>query len=413
MTIIPSLLFGNEEWYYHQSFIIGLNLLYLFRYKLRLNLFRQIKKTSIYSAVIVLCLIFLLELPRFLVNSDGRNLILTVLNAVAFVTFFYIMSDVFYRNTFTSGFRTAHQNFLKIYVIWASFIVIASVSVFILTSLRIIDPTAYAMPTNISMNVNSNANELGTQYFFPLHLTIVTSDNRGLPFFSNYGVFCGLSHEPHIATYLVTPAFFLLQALNWSKRSKMILAGFFIFFMLLATSTTNLIAVMVVAFVVMVINIKNGHYAIVNIIFLLSVAFLFSFFTLNDLGFAAVKAKIDTSSGSSLDYSKNFLAHVVSPKEFWGDGAFNVPFPNAGVKDIGVLFSILCIGFYILMLIASIKLLLHPVRIIKFTGVAAFYFLLHTLKVVQLSLIYPYTIFIIFYVLIAFLAIKREVYKPA
>jgi len=412
MTIIPSLLFGNEEWYYHQSFIIALNILFLLRHKLHLNMFVQIKKSSIYWAVMILCFIFLLELPRFLINSDGRNLILTVLNAIEFVTFFYIMSDVFFRASLKSGFRTAHQNFLKVYVIWASFIVLTSVAVFILTSLRIIDPTAYPMPMDISLNVSSNANELGTQYFFPLHLTVVTSDNRGLPFFSNYGVFCGLSHEPHIATYLITPAFFFLQALDWSKRNKIILSAFFIFFMLLATSTTNLIAFMVVLFVLILINIKNGHHTILNIIFLLTIIFLFSFFSLNDLGFAAVKAKIDTSSGSSLDYSKNFLTHVVSPKEFWGDGAFNVPFPNAGVKDVGVLFSILCIGFYVLMLIASIRLVLSPIRIIKFVGVGSFYFLLHTLKVVQLSLIYPYTIFIIFYMLIAFAAIKRKVYKP-
>jgi len=411
MTIIPSIFFGNEDWYVHQTIILVFNILFLVRHKIRFDIFQPIKKSVVYVALMVLCLIFILELPRFLTNNEGRNLLLTVLNAIEFVTFFYILSDVFYEVAVKRGFKAAHMGLIKIYVLFSCFIVLTAVTIFMLASLGVIRPHDYPMPPNLSMNVASNARDLGTEYFFPLHLTVVTSDDRGLPFFSNFGVFCGLSHEPHIATYLVTPAFFFMFALDWSKKAKYILSIFFIFFMLMATSTTNLIAFAVVLFFLIIINIKNRHDTLLNIVFLgLIIAFL-SFAFINDLGVSAIQTKLDASSGTSLDYSKNFLSHVVSPKGFWGDGAFNVPFPNAGVKDIGILFSILCIGFYVLLLIGSVRLLFSPARVIKLMGAGSLYFLLHTLKVVQLSLIYPFTIFIMFYMLIGYMAMKGKIYK--
>jgi len=413
LTIIPSLLFGNREWYFHQSFIIVLNVLFLINSKLRPDLFSDVKKSIVHWALVILCLIFLLEFPRYLINSDGRNLILTILNGIEFITFYYVLSSVFYSVASKRGYQAANQGLLKTYVIFTSFIVLSSVAVFILTSLRLINPTSYPMPTDLSMNVNSNANNLGTQYYFPLHLTVVTSDNRGLPFFSNYGVFCGLSHEPHIATYLITPSLFFMQLLDWGKRKKIILTIFYVFFILLATSTTNLIGFMVVLIILIIINIKNGQNKFLNVAFLVTIIAVFSFFSVSDLGFAAIKAKLDTSSGTSLDYSKNFLTHVVTPKGFWGDGAFNVPFPNVRVDDIGILFSVLLIFFYLLLLIAAIKLIISSTRALKFIGAGCLYFLLHTLKVVQLTLIYPFTIMIIFYMIIAFQADKRKIYSPS
>jgi len=413
LTVIPALFFGNVEWYFHQSIIVTLNILFLFTHKLNTDPFKQVKKSVAYYSVLVLCLIFVLELPRFLVNSDGRNVMLTVLNAIEFITFYNVLSSVYYELVSKRGYKLAHQELLKVYVIFASGIVLTSVFVFILASLKIVDPSAYAMPPNFSINVDSDAATLGTQYYFPLHLTIIISDNRGLPFFSNYGVFCGLSHEPHIATYIVTPAVFFLQALNWSKRTKLILTIFFIIFLLTATSTTNLIALMVVFFALILINIKNGNYVIFNIFCLVVIVGIFSFFSLSDLGFAAAKAKLDTSSGTSLDYSRNFLSHVVSPREFWGDGAFNVPFPYARVKDIGIVSSVLIIGLYILLLASAIRLIVSSTRTLKFIGAGCLYFLLHSLKIVQLALIYPYTLMIMFFMLVGFQAMKLKIYNPA
>jgi len=411
MTIIPSMLFGNFDWYVHQTIILVFNILFLIRNKIRFDIFRPVKKSLPYIALMVLGLIFLLELPRFLTNNEGRNLLLTVLNAIEFVTFFYVLSDVFYGIATKKGFKAANMSLMKIYVVFCCFIVLSSVMVFILAWMKVIDPHAYPMPENLSANVNSNTRDLGTQYFFPWHLTVVTSDDRGLPFFSSFGVFCGLSHEPHIATYLVTPAFFFMFALDWSKKTKYILAAFFIFFMLMATSTTNLIAFAFVLMLLIIINIKNRHDTILNILFLGLIVSFLSLAFINDWGVTAIQTKLDTSSGTSLDYSKNFLSHMVSPKGFWGDGAFNVPFPNSGVKDIGILFCVLCIGFYVLLLIGAIRLLFSSARVVKLMGAGSFYFLLHTLKVVQLSLIYPYTIFIMFYMLIGFMALKGKVYK--
>ena len=411
MTIIPSVLFGNEEWYFHQTFIVVLNILFLTRHKIRLNLFKPVKQSVVYWALVILSLIFLFELPRFLTNNGGRNLLLTVLNAIEFITFFYVLSAVFYEEVKKKGFKDAHMNLMKIYVLFACFIVLTSVGVFLLATFKIIDPQAYRMPPNLSMNVNSNTNDLGTEYFFPLHITIITSDDRGLPFFSNFGVFCGISHEPHIATYLITPAFFFMYALDWSRKRKYILSVFFIFFMLLATSTTNLIAFILVLFLLVIINIKNRQDTVLNVVFLAIILGVLSFVFINDLGVSAIQAKLDTSSGTSLDYSKNFLVHVVSPQSFWGEGAFNVPFPGAGVRDIGILFSILCIFFYVLLLIGAVRLLFSSTRVIKLIGAGSLYFLLHTLKVVQLALIYPFTIFIMFYMLLGFIALKGKVYN--
>src|SRR5690606_9403742 len=114
--------------------------------------------------------------------------------------------------------------------------------------------------------------------------------------------------------------FFFMFALDWSKKTKYILSAFFIFFMLMATSTTNLIAFGVVLFFLIIINIKNRHDTILNIIFLALILGVLSFVFTNDLGVSAIQSKLDTSSGTSLDYSKNFLSHVVTPKGFWGDG---------------------------------------------------------------------------------------------
>jgi len=184
-------------------------------------------------------------------------------------------------------------------------------------------------------------------------------------------------------------------------------------FLLIATSTTNLIACMIVFFVLLVINIKNGTNTAINVVFLIVIIGVFSFFSVNELGLAAVKAKLDTSNGTSMDYSKNFLSHVVSPKDFWGDGTFNVPFPYARVRDIGILSSVLCVSFYVLLIASALKLMFSNKRTWKFIGAGCLYFLLHTLKIVQLVFLYPLLILIIFYMLMAFREMRSKEYQPS
>ena len=210
-----------------------------------------------------------------------------------------MLSAVFYEQVKKKGFREAHrilnENICTFCMLYA---VLTAVGVFLLATFKIIDIKAFRMPQNLSMNVNSNANDLGTEYFFPLHITIITSDDRGLPFFSNFGVFCGISHEPHIATYLITPAFFFMYALDWSRRRKYILSFFFICFMLLATSTTNLICFFLVLFILIIINIKNRQDTILNFLFLAVILAVLSFVVFNGLGVSAIQAKLDTSNGT-------------------------------------------------------------------------------------------------------------------
>jgi len=263
-----------------------------------------------------------------------------------------------------------------------------------LSFIGIINPLDYPMKENLTFWTDNNAETLGSRYLFPLNLTVILDTVR-IPFLNTFGIFCGLSHEPHIATLFITPAFFFSIYLFKNIKLTLILCCY-VFFMLIATSTTNLLIFF--PLLIFWIFLKRKHntsspFSIWGIIIILILLYFISsseiIIQLTDF----LNAKL-YSQGGSLDYSQSFLKYIIEPKSLFGYGVWKIPYPHANVDDIGFVGMISMFGIFILFFKYIISNLMnksfYPV------GCAGLYFLLHSLKIPQLTLIYPYTFYILF-----------------
>lgn len=396
-TILPALLFGNLTWYYHQTFIILINIGYII-WNIKRHYYIKLKHNKIvYILILILSFIYFLELPRYLIGGlGGRNIFLTILNAVTFFSFITVLNTIYVKIKNRSNKIEALNSLIKPYFYFCLFIASISVSIFFLGKLNIIDLFNYSAPSGLSNYMDNNAETLNTRYYTPLYLTIISSGARGSNFFMDLALFSGISHEPHIATYLMTPAFLMMYGIKYlSTIKKIIYSVTFILFFLIASSLTNLITLMAIGIVYLIkLSIVNKKILNVLLITIIGIVILLTI-SIQALGIDRLLLKIG-SSGGSLDYSLNFINYVLSPSSIWGDGVFNVPYPYANVDNIGLIFSMLIISFYIFGYLGSVQAIFQKNEVLQFVGLGALYFFLHSLKIIQLIFIYPFTIYIIF-----------------
>lgn len=401
-TLISSIIFGNLDWYYHQSIIVFFNILFLIVNSNKAKFYKQ-KSVKYYSIpLIIVFVLFIYETPRYiLAEFEGRNIILSYLNAVAFITFLLILNSTFNKYKMKFGSVKAYFILVKPYIYFSFLISFAAIIVFFLGKMNLINLFDYPAPSGFSFYIDNNA-EQGSEYYFPLYITIIDNSPRGANFFMDTALFSGLSHEPHIATYFMTPAFLLMFGVDdISKSIKIFFSIVFVLFFLIATSLTNFLSLVIIVLLFLskrvIVNKKTLQ------IFILLIIISIVLFSTNSekLGIDNVLLKL-SSVGGSKDYSVNFIRYVLTPTTVIGDGVFNVPYPYAKVDNIGFISSMLIIVFYLSGFFISMKAIFQKNKLLSYTGLATFYFFLHSLKITQFVFVDTLTVFLLFVIIKAF-----------
>lgn len=395
-TVLPSVIFGNFDSYVHQIFILIINFLYLLSYgKVYINIKLTKKNFFAFSIIVVLALMFLLEIPRYIVGAfEGVHLFRTLLSGISILSFAFVINNIYTKIAFIHGRINSLTYILKIYIYYCLIIVSISNFILLLWFLGFIDIFSNPIPVGFSTFIDNNIENSSASYFSPLNITIVTNEAR----FGGLATFSGFSYEPHIATHFITPAMFIMNGLeDISRRKKIFYTFLFLLFLVSASSATNMIILFVICalwiFIGFAVSVKRAIFSLIGVIILIAI-FYFLFDVLNST-FLFYKI---TSATDSSEYSRNFLEYVISPVTFWGDGVFNVPYPYASVDNIGLIFSILIVYFYAMGFFVALSSIgnFYKNKLIRSVGFGALYFFLHSLKIVQLIFIFPYTIFIVF-----------------
>ena len=234
------------------------------------------------------------------------------------------------------------------------------------------------------------------RYSVPFYLTVILTDYvKPFGIFSQFGSFAGLSYESHLATYFMTPAFFLTFYFYKNSFRNFIKYSLpFIIFFLLSASLTNIISLLIVGSFMFIIRMSIKK-------------IIFTFFTITIISIFLYIIKdiyIDTYNFiiNYIDYkfnsrsneeSSGFLKYILSPNSFIGWGVFNIPtyFTKNHFDDIGFISSFFTVLFFIQLLYLSLKNIFYKNYIF---GAIGLYILVHSMKFPLHIFLYPYIIFI-------------------
>lgn len=359
--------------------------------KKRINKNLLIKYSIIFLPLILL---YLFELLRY-IYLPGRSII------GIYVSFITIISFVI----FVSINITENPSFLKksvrLYWIFNYIIAMIACVTFILLAVNIIQIDNWTLPNYFSENFKIKNQLQGIEvYSVPFHLTVIMKEYiKPLGFISEFGSFSGLSYEPHLATFFMTPAFLMtFNYYDFTIKNAIYFLPFIVFF-LLAYSLTNIIGlVFVFLFYLLFFGINRNK---VKIILLLLVSFCISiiyfYADIVDLYYLYTSyssTKIESRSGDETIY---FVRYILSPETLMGYGVFNIPTNqnNYFYSDIGLLSSLLLVVFYLTFFIKTIQNYVSNNKIKTLIGI---YFLIHSIKFPMHVVLYPYTAFLLIYI---------------
>lgn len=414
LTALPDLLFPMHIPYKEfilTPFLEVIFLIMLFNFsKIKINK----KFLFIYFLLILPIFISYIFEPIRSLYLMGREPAFIMVNFINILVFF-----VFYIINLALD-KEFYYKSLKVYWRFNYFIVIVAVIVFIALHLQLIHLNSWKLPSFFSEHFHIKLNILGATselYSVPFYLTVILPQYlKPFGFFSEFGTFSGLSYEPHIATFFMTPAFFLTYYYYKFNIKNFFIYyfPFFIFFML-TSSVTNFIGLSLTGLFILIfsINIKILKKILLSCIVIIVIG-IFYWDTILEIWFLfedLIKYKLNSRSSEE---TNGFISYILSPKSIIGWGAFNIPtyFSDNKVDDIGLIGSILVIIFYIQILSISIINIINKNTIFSAIGI---YIFIHSMKFPLNTWQLPYLLFIL--ALISYpLVYKREIkmmrYKP-
>ncbi|WP_420187041.1 hypothetical protein M1B74_11550 [Bacteroides pyogenes] len=282
------------------------------------------------------------------------------------------------------------------YVLIGKYTVIASCIVFVLSLLGVISPyTNPVDPTKYQLFEGNNSIEASNVYH-PLYLVFILEKFRGVNFFGQFGTFCGLCHEPHLSTFLVTPSLFLILA---GSRNKLMYIILFISSSLLASSVTNIIFIALCLIIYCLIKHKKMKRNSRTLIYVASI-FVIIYVALNfqnlveTIGLEIVSSKMQ-SGNISYDTSTGIIEYMYSPQSFLGTGILIYAF-NPHATDIGLVSFILNCAFQISFITGVVKLICCKNMQVRIASIALIYFLMHSFKIGQMMFQFPFLAMMLF-----------------
>ncbi|WP_407323826.1 hypothetical protein R5O24_12230 [Tenacibaculum maritimum] len=144
------------------------------------------------------------------------------------ITFYIILINLFYDYLDKSLWLI-----LRGYI-WFSLIGLFSViSMFFLINVLVFSSLVNDVGSSMDL-FSSNLKNPDTNYYFPYNISVfLESRDIRIPFFQKEGIITGIFHEPHTATFLLTPALFILLYFLKSRIKKIFLnLSFLLFFII-------------------------------------------------------------------------------------------------------------------------------------------------------------------------------------
>lgn len=336
----------------------------------------------------VFFLIYLFDVLQCLF-FDPLSALLRLLTAVElfiFGTYIFRLWDPF--NDFSS-------NVIRIskpYVYFSVYNVVVVLLVAVLIMAGLINPESNPIEPNSLTKVDASE---GQSYFFPYYLSLTTSSFRilgalGLPMIT------GLSHEPHVACFLILPSLFLIIADEKLGIIRYLFISLYLFFFVINFSTTAFFALSCVMFLecIWLFTTRRKLSSIIPLILSILLVIFYGGSIIELMSDEITRKTVDSTS--SVEYSERMLTYMLHPTGILGDG--NMPGDLSLNKDadIGILTFLLNAIFVFYLINTTLKMIFSKKQGVHYIGIASVYLLVHSIKTNMLNFNYPYFAFFVF-----------------
>lgn len=280
--------------------------------------------------------------------------------------------------------------------IWICVICIISIfSLFVLIKAGI---SPYFNLINERMDLfEDNVNTLGHTYYYPFYMSILLVPkgfSLKLPFFTEFGSICGIYFEPHIVTFMLCPALFLLWAYLKKTFYRIGLFLIWLFIILIACSTTNILC-FTCCLLAFCLYTKKGRIILIPIMYVL--VFVVFIIGLENTELFFIANKLDGSS--SMQYSENTILYAFEPRTLLGANFLNNGYLkeiSTHPKDVGYIPCFLNILFLVVAYLKLLKSFFCKNNYGVLLSCMILYFFLHSMKIAMVSYSLSFFIFIIF-----------------
>lgn len=307
------------------------------------------------------------------------------------ISFFILLYNCYYKYSSYFSEKECQKLLLRPYI-WLCLINIIGIAItYILINIGF-SPYVNNISNRMDLFVN-NIQVHQVTYYFPYFSTLLESNDIRIPFFQSKGFLCGMYHEPHILTFMLFPAFFILWGKSQNLLQRLGVIFIYIFIALIAGSTTNIFAFFICISIWMLRLLKNNI-----IIPLTTISLIVCIFLLLDISnFTFILEKLQ--SGSK-DYSLKMIQFAFMPKTLIGSNILNTDYVlqiNTKMRDVGFIMFSLNITFLIILMRKIYKLIFSQSFMIQMIGLATLYFFLHSMKVAMVSYSLSFLTFFIFF----------------
>lgn len=380
-NLFPSIIFLNLTPELQAIILLGLNCLFLLILSSKNSAFIDPLKGSpnkITEFKIIQRLFFALLIIQIFISSfygEVQSLLFAISLFLICFTFILLI------NCFQQ--KHGHSFLINCYSFMCVFILISSVFVFLLGHAGIYEPLTNPLSYGLFSEFDRNFDINKENIFNPLRITYVIDSYRGIPFFGDFGLFVGLSHEPHTSMLFVLPGIFLFLV-NKSKKIQIVFWILSFIFALISSSVTGLIT-LIICYVVYITFSTNKSFLFLKLLLFFAVTYFIYInvsFIIHELGLEIINKKLGAqSSSSSKGVSITLLKYLYSPISIFGSGAFvNIGSPY--IKDIGFVNFLIIISMQSLYLVGLYKILkksfVQPNCLYYF--LFGLYFFVHSLK---------------------------------
>lgn len=391
MTIIPYIIYGNVEPFILVHLINALASVVILFIRFKGKIY-SVRRLFNFLPIKIFSFLLLAQLISGLIKMEESYILAPLIFSFNFLVFMIYLNNLYYTNINKFKNLSLNQVFLKSLNIYLVFAVLNVILVLLSAGLQLI---GFIAPYSNSINdlypqlLSSNVKFGGAFYYMPANLSIQTDDSR-LGF--DFGTLMGLTHEPHVFTYLVFPSlFFLLAKYCNNKKYSYFISAIYVAAGLISFSVTTVIVLSVVVLVKLISEKQIVKVVVTFAIILMLSATEFKSEILSSV-FEYSTMKL-TSNTSSLDYSANKVENIIFPTSIFGDGVMLLG--KQDEKNGGIFTSLLYIMFYGSILICIFKILKRNNKQDTLIALAFLYFFVHGLKLSSSVFAMPYTILLL------------------
>lgn len=381
-SVVPYVLFQQYQRGWCILFISIINIFYLF-----VRFHNKIKVPSDFLFLIFVCVLSS-NVLAVLSTGDKSNVafLYPILNTTFYILLFSLYSEYIQTESKKQSIWLVARGYIWLCV-WG---IISALSLFFLIKAGF-DPTTTPVADEYYDLFKSNSDSSIRTYYFPYHISVLLEAGiitKKIPFFMDYGIICGLFHEPNAICFVVFPALFILWFYEEKKSLRILYLFIWLFVILLTASTTNILSFSFSIVILMMLEKKFRKWLIP--IGFISI-YLILYIGLENTDMVFILDKLEDTDGSR-SYSSGTIEFAFTPLTLLGSNflsnSYLTEISSAGTRDVGFLSFILNIVFLSLFIYRLVRLVL-VYKEYRLLGIAALYFFLHSMKTAMVTYTNP------------------------